>query len=59
MLDDFFKLTSAHFAIEWVDASGMDADEHFAFFSAWAWRFFVQQNFRPAVIVNSDCVHKF
>jgi hypothetical protein len=32
MLDHFFELTGANFAIEWVDASGMDLDEHFAFF---------------------------
>jgi hypothetical protein len=53
-----FELASAHFPIKRVDAGSMDADEHFAIPYLWAWRFFVQQNFRSAVIVNSDCVHK-
>ena len=59
MLDDFFELTGAHFAVERVHASGMNPDEHFAFPYFWTWRIFVLQDFRSAVIVNSDCLHKF
>jgi hypothetical protein len=58
MVDDFFELTGTHLSIERVHASGMDADQHFAFPYSWAFRFFVPQNFRSAISVHSNCVHK-
>ena len=55
---NFLQRTRAHFPIERVYASGVNPDEHFAFFYSWTWRIFVPQDFRSAVIVNSDCLHK-
>jgi hypothetical protein len=37
----------------------MNPDEHFAVFYSRTWRIFVLQDFRSAVTVHSDCVHRF
>jgi hypothetical protein len=59
VLDELFEITGAHFPIERVHASGVNPDEHFAVFYSWPWRIFVPQDFRSAVIVNSNCLHEF
>src|SRR5215472_7836540 len=54
VLDEPIQRTGTHLPIERVYASGMNTDEHFAFFHLWAWRILVLQDLWSAVTVNSD-----